>query len=218
MVLLFAGGDALNHIPHPSWHVLPFAGLYSAVPSGQCQPLLHLVTLPARNIALSLFQTSLSQSPLDTQLEWATRRRVPMFKVVPNIFWSSWCRWWWNAENMGNLECKGSVFVRPAFSCFALCRCRNSILPQHHAAFLFPIWGYGASKQWWTTTTRRREKEVNPRTDREAKETTIYSAPETRKGKLQHKAVWPTSLSNLWKAPKESYSKVCKGGEGPAWF
>ena len=39
-----------------------------------------------------------------------------------------------------------SVFVQHAFSCFALCRCRNSILPQHHAAFLFPIWGYGASK------------------------------------------------------------------------
>ena len=112
----------------------------------QCQASLHLVTLPARNIALSLFQTSLSQSPLDTQLELATRRRVPMFKVVPNIFWSSWCCWWWNAENMGNLECKGSVFVRPTFSCFALCRCRNSILPQHHAAFLFPVWGYGAKK------------------------------------------------------------------------
>ena len=56
-----------------------------------------IASSPARNIALSLFQTSLSQSPLDTQLEWATRRRVPMFKVVPNmylrrIFWSSWCR------------------------------------------------------------------------------------------------------------------------------
>ena len=133
MVLLFAGGDALNHIPHPSWHVLPFAGLYSAVPTGLCQPLLHLVTPPARNIALSLFQTSLSQSPLDTQLELATRRRVPMFKVVPNIylwriFWSSWCRWWWNAESMGYLECKGSVFVQPVFSCFVICTLQVSKL------------------------------------------------------------------------------------------